>query len=558
MKLQKLFRRAAAALLSGAMLLSLCTPALAEAPASFSNTLGIGLNKTKSLTLSLDADGTYRFSAELTNGTTDVDTGYDYIYIGSEAVYHDVTLTLDGTNGTAANPARFTLEGLHIDNSGSALAPLTIKGHVELELDSEAGNDLTGNSTCAAVVLTDGSTLTITGSGTLRAENIADGGSAVSGSGALVMNGGTLTAQGGPNGSVISVASFTASGGTVEVNGSGAPATRYYGICTTDPDNTLSISGGKVSVMLTGGKGIGTRSESEFSVSGGSVDIAASGEGCSGLSANSSGYISGGSVDIRVSGQDCIGIGNSSTFITGGKTSVHVQGDPSARSIYSMRINVSDGTLNVTGTGQVSGIGPYETIISGGTVSACGIVGDAAISGSARVTVSPDASGLWFNNNGAETAPNYSGLTTGYIRCVDKDGNFDHTIPEGSGIDPTLPETSTAAPSGNAGGALAAVALGGAAVWGGYEAATRIILHKLLPEGAAIPKNQAELAVLLWNTAGQPEPVNTPAFADVDETTAKAAQWCTEQGLLDSSFAPAKRVTKYRVIRVWKQAFPTG
>ena len=557
MKLQKLFRRAAAALLSGAMLLSLCAPALAEEP-EFSNTLGIGLNRTKSLTLSLDADGTYRFSAELTNGKTDVKTGYDYIYIGSKAVYHDVTLTLDGTNGTAANPARFTLDGLHIDNSGSALAPLTIKGHVELELNSEAENDLTGNSACAAVVLTEGSTLTITGGGTLRTKNTADGGSAVSGSGALVMNGGTLTARGGPNGSVISVASFTASGGTVEVNGSGAPTAQYYGIRTTGPDNTLSISGGKVSVMLTGGKGIGLRSESTFSISGGSVDIAASGEGCSGLSVNSSGSISGGTVDIRASGQDCIGINNSFTSITGGKTSVHVQGEPSARSIYSMRINVSDGTLNVTGTGQVSGIGPYETIISGGTVSACGIVGNAAISGSARVTVSPDASGRWFNNHGAETAPDYSDLTTGYIRCVDKDGNFDHTIPEGSGTDPAIPETSTAAPTGNAGGALAAVALGGAAVWGGYEAATRIILHKLLPEGAAIPKNQAELAVLVWTAAGQPEPADAPAFADVNETTAKAAQWCTEQGLLDSSFAPAKRVTKYRVIRVWKQAFPTG
>lgn len=123
-------------------------------------------------------------------------------------------------------------------------------------------------------------------------------------------------------------------------------------------------------------------------------------------------------------------------------------------------------------------------------------------------------------------------------------------------VEPPVIDTGSA--SGDIGGALVAVALGGAAVWGGYEAATRIILHKLLPEGAAIPKNQAELAVLLWNTAGQPEPVNTPAFADVDETTAKAAQWCTEQGLLDSSFAPAKRVTKYRVIRVWKQAFPTG
>ena len=114
------------------------------------------------------------------------------------------------------------------------------------------------------------------------------------------------------------------------------------------------------------------------------------------------------------------------------------------------------------------------------------------------------------------------------------------------------------ASGGDIGGALAAVALGGAAVWGGYEAATRIILHKLLPAGAAIPKNQAELAVLVWTAAGQPEPADAPAFADVDETTAKAAQWCVEQGLLDSSFAPAKRVTKYRVIRVWKQAFPTG
>ena len=114
------------------------------------------------------------------------------------------------------------------------------------------------------------------------------------------------------------------------------------------------------------------------------------------------------------------------------------------------------------------------------------------------------------------------------------------------------------ASGGDIGGAIAAVALGGAAVWGGYEAATRIILHKLLPAGAAIPKNQAELAVLVWTAAGQPEPADAPAFADVNETTAKAAQWCVEQGLLDSSFAPAKRVTKYRVIRVWKQAFPTG
>ena len=118
-------------------------------------------------------------------------------------------------------------------------------------------------------------------------------------------------------------------------------------------------------------------------------------------------------------------------------------------------------------------------------------------------------------------------------------------------------DPSAAAPAdGGAGGAIAAVAIGGAALWGGYEAATRVILHNLLPEGAAIPKTQAQLALLLWNTAGQPEPANEPAFADVDAATAKAAQWCTEQGYLSGTFKPEKRVAKYNVIRTWNKAFP--
>ncbi len=127
-----------------------------------------------------------------------------------------------------------------------------------------------------------------------------------------------------------------------------------------------------------------------------------------------------------------------------------------------------------------------------------------------------------------------------------------------SGTPATEPaDPSAAAPAdGGAGGAIAAVAIGGAALWGGYEAATRVILHNLLPEGAAIPKTQAQLAVLLWNTAGQPEPANEPAFADVDDTTAKAAQWCTEQGYLSGTFRPEKRVAKYNVIRTWNKAFP--
>ena len=89
--------------------------------------------------------------------------------------------------------------------------------------------------------------------------------------------------------------------------------------------------------------------------------------------------------------------------------------------------------------------------------------------------------------------------------------------------------------SSAAGGAIAAVAVGGAAIWGGYEITTRVILHNLLPEGAAIPANRGQLALLVWNTAGRPEPAGAPAFADVaDPDMAKAAQWCTEQGIMDA------------------------
>lgn len=111
-------------------------------------------------------------------------------------------------------------------------------------------------------------------------------------------------------------------------------------------------------------------------------------------------------------------------------------------------------------------------------------------------------------------------------------------------------------------GAVLAVAGGaavvGAAGFGIYELATRAILKDLLPEGAAIPATRGELALLLWQNAGRPEPAALPAFADTADTeTAKAAQWCTEQGLLtaeDGAFHPEQKVTKYRVIRVWKQA----
>ena len=127
--------------------------------------------------------------------------------------------------------------------------------------------------------------------------------------------------------------------------------------------------------------------------------------------------------------------------------------------------------------------------------------------------------------------------------------------------DTTPDDTGTVDSGSDAGGAVAAVLVGGAAVWGGYEIATRVILHNILPEGTAIPANRGQLALLVWNTAGRPEPVNTPAFADVaDADTAKAAQWCVEQGLMEakseSSFKPEGWMPKFKTIEVWEKAFP--
>ena len=128
----------------------------------------------------------------------------------------------------------------------------------------------------------------------------------------------------------------------------------------------------------------------------------------------------------------------------------------------------------------------------------------------------------------------------------------DEPIDEDFGVEP--------APMDTTGGAIAAVALGGAAVWGGYEIATRVILNDLLPEGAAIPANRGQLAMLVWNTAGRPEPAGAPAFADVtDPDMAKAAQWCTEQGTMDAKgdrFEPEGWTPKFKVIEVWNKAFP--
>ena len=116
---------------------------------------------------------------------------------------------------------------------------------------------------------------------------------------------------------------------------------------------------------------------------------------------------------------------------------------------------------------------------------------------------------------------------------------------------------------GDGGGAIVIVAAAGAVAagvvgYGVYNYVSGRKLQALLPEGVAAPENRAQTALLLWNTAGRPEPADAPAFADVaDPDTAKAAQWCVEQGLmkrrLSGKFAPGSSIPAYQVLNAYRK-----
>ena len=147
-----------------------------------------------------------------------------------------------------------------------------------------------------------------------------------------------------------------------------------------------------------------------------------------------------------------------------------------------------------------------------------------------------------------EEAPAYENAIVSLNESLTIIPNISDSIPDDSGA---------GGDSSDAAGALVAAAVAGAAVFGGYTIITELMLQDLLPEGAAIPKNQAQLAKLVWQTAGFPEPENASAFANMtDPETAKAAQWCVEQGYLDADFDPDRWTPKFKVIQTWNKAFP--
>jgi len=118
--------------------------------------------------------------------------------------------------------------------------------------------------------------------------------------------------------------------------------------------------------------------------------------------------------------------------------------------------------------------------------------------------------------------------------------------------------------AGNIQGALSAVVVGAAATWGVYEAGTGIYRMMNMP-GIPMPSNRAELAMLIWERAGKPEPASTALYDDIDADNTdlqKAAHWMVEQDLMDekanNTFKPNTHVTKLRVCTTWEKAKQKG
>lgn len=94
--------------------------------------------------------------------------------------------------------------------------------------------------------------------------------------------------------------------------------------------------------------------------------------------------------------------------------------------------------------------------------------------------------------------------------------------------------------------------------WQAYDLGMSLYQEHWLPADFVMPKTRAELALLLWNTAGRPAPAAQPAFTDItDPDTAQAAQWAVETGLMTTKsadlFKPEKSVTRWKAVRSWKR-----
>ena len=589
MKLRKLARQLAAAAVAGAMTLSLCMPALAETW-DMSNTEKYPNGKGSWISV-------YRYAdiddhPELNGQFLDIWNSSDKPDPIKEKDDAPVfsgrfeTLDLNGNEGTTVHA---TLQDAHMEYNADSRHTLTTSGNVELTLSGS--NTVTHNNTDKLAIDIDGNgwpdqtpgLLTIQGSGSLTAEAPSRGIRIQNGT--LDVTDGTVNATAANNG--------------------------IYAL-----GNTVQVSGGTLCATATGeqGTGINASENGRVTVSGGKLTASGGGFGIAAGQLEMSGGT------LNVSANETVAIKGSSITVNGGV--LNLEDNKAPVGILSEDLNVTNGWLtakgqtvsanNITVSGGVMEAGVLNCSrlnVSGGWVEADTLKpreddGTIKLSGgNVKLKSVPDSSFIVSFSKRArltitepvsesdvralvEAFENAQGVLydTAYLRYKPAD---DNAIPDGADWDgsyvvyqgtqtdpdsnlatgdnkPLLPSDIVeigAAPEGDAGGAIAAVVLGSAAVWGGYEVVTRVILNELLPEGAAIPANRGQLALLVWNNAGRPEPAAQPAFADVaDADMAKAAQWCAEQGIMETksadTFKPEGWTPKFNVIETWNKAFP--
>ena len=511
MKLRKLARQLAAAAVAVAMTLSLCMPALAQTW-NISNQPGFSKVYSVRVTGTTGGRTVELFGGGSSLSQTETD---ETVLTGSGATYTSL-------NGHSA-PVSVALNELDImleDISGSGAC---IRTYGDASVELRGTNTLTiPNRRC--IDAEEGS-LTLGGTGKLNIRSRS--GISVydiygSGSGSFTMNGGSVD--------------MAAAEGSTRAMESGIAA------------DTITLNDGSIHVLLAP------------TIQGFYVDYHDA------LSASKDIFIRGGSVvtetventdpSINTFRHRALYSRDGDIVISGG--SVQAKG---GELFAGGSIRISDGEVKADALCSEKGL-----TISGGEVTTKGfnVPDPIVLSGDAKVTFD----GVL--GEGGLSRFDLSSLTTdGYLRYKPVDGS---AIPDGASLDingnviihGTLepqPGGDAGNASGDAGGAIAAVVLGSAAVWGGYEVVTRVILNELLPEGAAIPANRGQLALLVWNNAGRPEPAAQPAFADVaDADMAKAAQWCAEQGIMEAksadTFKPEGWTPKFNVIETWNKAFP--
>ena len=499
MKLRKLARQLAAAAVAGAMTLSLCMPALAQTW-NISNQPGFSKVYSVRVTGTTSGRTVELFGGGSSLSQTETD---ETVLTGSGATYTSL-------NGHSA-PVSVALNELDImleDISGSGAC---IRTYGDASVDLRGTNILTipGNYG----IYSDDGSLTLGGTGTLNIR---------SGHGIRMDD------------------SFTLNSGIVDIAETETSTKALQSGITAD---TITLNGGRIHVSIAP-----PTSEDYYNDA---------------LSARKGIFIRGGSVVTKtantVSGADTVQhralySRDGDIVISGGS----VQAEGGELYAESGSIRISNGEVIADVLCSDNGL-----TISGGKVTTKGfnVSGPIVLSGDAKVTFDG------YLDEGPLSRFDTSGLTTdGYLRYrPDPSDTGAETDDEGYVVVPGKLEPQPGGDAGNAsgdaGGAIAAVVLGSAAVWGGYEVVTRVILNELLPEGAAIPANRGQLALLVWNNAGRPEPAAQPAFADVaDADMAKAAQWCAEQSIMEAksadTFKPEGWTPKFNVIETWNKAFP--